>query len=88
MSVDLALGWRRRSYSNRQAQDEAGVYNGGPLSTTELTVAGTLTYPIVRRFSLVFTLERASASSNQRYERFYRYAYEATSVLAGFRWDW
>lgn len=88
VTVDLALGWRRRSYSNRQAQDEAGVYNGGPLSTTELTWAGTLTYPIVRRFSLVFTLERASASSNQRYERFYRYAYEATSVLAGFRWDW
>ena len=51
-------------------------------------MAGTLTYPIVKRFSLVFTLERVSATSNQRYERFYRYAYEATSALAGFRWDW
>lgn len=89
VSVDLSLGWRRRSYATRQAQDASGAYNGGnALSITEWTLAGTLTYPIVRRFSLVFTLERASASSNQRYERFYRYAYEATSALAGFRWDW
>ena len=88
VTVDLSLGWRRRAYLNRQAQDAAGTYNGGPLSTTEWRMAGTLTYPIVRRFSLVFTLERASVSSNQRYERFYRYAYEATSALAGFRWDW
>ncbi len=86
--VDLSLGWRRRAYANRPVQDASGAYGGGPLATTEWTFAGTLTYPIVRRFSLVFTLERASASSNQRFERFYRYAYEATSALAGFRWDW
>ncbi|MCM2304594.1 MAG: hypothetical protein NDJ72_07820 [Elusimicrobia bacterium] len=88
VSVDLAVGWRRRAYTGRRAQDASGAYSGGPLTTTEWTVAGTLTYPIVKRFSLVFTLERASASSNQRFERYYRYAYEATSALAGFRWDW
>ena len=88
VSLDLSLGWRRRSYAHRRAQDGAGDYTGGPLATTELTFAGTLTYPVAPRFSLVFTLERASASSNQRFERFYRYAYEATSALAGFRWDW
>ncbi|MDD5302469.1 MAG: hypothetical protein PHS14_05100 [Elusimicrobia bacterium] len=88
VTLDLSVGWRRRSYGSRRAQDASGAYSGGPLSTTEVTFAGTLTYPIVRRFSLVFTLERASAKSNQRFERFYRYAYEATSALAGFRWDW
>jgi len=88
VSVDLSIGWRRRSYGGRRAQDATGAYTGGPLSTTEWTVASTLTYPIVKRFSLVFTLERASAKSNQRFERYYRYAYEATSMLAGFRWDW
>lgn len=88
VAVDLSVGWRRRSYAGRRAQDATGAYTGGPLSTTEWTVASTLTYPIVKRFSLVFTLERASASSNQRFERYYRYAYEATSMLAGFRWDW
>jgi hypothetical protein len=88
VAVDLSVGWRRRSYGGRRAQDASGAYTGGPLSTTEWTVASTLTYPIVKRFSLVFTLERASARSNQRFERYYRYAYEATSALAGFRWDW
>jgi hypothetical protein len=88
VSADLAVGWRRRTYGGRPAQDATGAYGGGPLSTTEWTVAGTLTYPIVRRFSLVFTLERASARSNQSFERYYRYSYEATSALAGFRWDW
>lgn len=86
--VDASIGWRRRTYGARPAQDEAGSYSGSPLSTTELTVAGGLTYPVAPRFSLVFWLERTSATSNQRYERFYRYAYEATSALAGFRWDW
>jgi hypothetical protein len=88
VTLDLALGWRRRAYANRRAQDSTGAYEGGPLATTEWTLAGTLTYPIAPRFSLVFTLERASASSNQKFERFYRYGYEATSALAGFRWDW
>lgn len=88
VAFDAAIGWRRRTYGGRQAQDGTGAYTGGPLATTEWTVSGTMTYPIVPRFSLVFALERASASSNQRFERFYRYAYEATSALAGFRWDW
>lgn len=87
VSVDLSLGWRRRSYLNRRAQDASGA-DGAPLTATEWSAAATLTYPVAPRFSLVFTLERASASSNQRLERFYRYAYEATSALAGFRWDW
>ena len=88
VKADLSLGMRKRTYGNRPAQDATGAYAGGPLSTTEWTLAGTLTYPIADRFSLVFTLERTSARSNQRFERFYRYAYEATSALAGFRWDW
>jgi len=88
VTVDLSLGWRRRSYGSRPAQSGAGLYDGGPLATSEVNFTGTLTYPIVKRFSLVFSLERTSARSNQRFERFYRYAYEATSALAGFRWDW
>jgi hypothetical protein len=36
----------------------------------------------------VFELDRASASSNQDFQPFYRYSYEATSALAGVRWDW
>ena len=88
VSLDLGLGWRKRSYLARAAQDGTGIYGGGSLYTTEWTLTSTLTYPIARRFSLLFTLERASAASNQRFEHFYRYAYEATTALAGVRWAW
>ncbi len=88
VSLDLGLGWRKRSYLARAAQDGTGVYGGGSLYTTEWTLTSTLTYPIARRFSLLFNVERVSASSNQRFEHFYRYAYEATTVLAGVRWAW
>lgn len=86
-TVDLAVGWRRRTYSRRPPQDGTGVYQGGSLSTTEWTVSATGTYPVAPRFSVVMTVERASSSSNTRFERFYRYSYEALSVLGGVRWD-
>jgi hypothetical protein len=86
--VDASLGWRRRDYPNRPPQNGQGVYQGGSLSTTEWTFTGSVTYPIARRFSLVALVERASASSNQRFEQYYRYAYETTNLLAGVRWDW
>ena len=34
------------------------------------------------------TAERASSSSNQNFQAFYRYSYEATTAMAGVRWDW
>lgn len=88
VAVDLALGWRRRDYPSRPPQNGQGVYQSGSLRTTEWSFTGTMTYPIVRRFSLVASFERVSASSNQRFEHYYRYAYETANFLAGVRWDW
>jgi hypothetical protein len=87
VALDAAVGWRKRTYLNRPPQDGTGAYLGGSLSTTEWTFSSTLTYPLAPRLSLVLTLERASSSSNQRFERFFRYAYEATTVLSGVRWE-
>lgn len=88
VQIDASAGWRRRGYLHRLAQDGTGVYGGHALVTTEWTLTSTLTTPIAGRLSLMFTVERASASSNQRFERYYRYAYESTNALAGVRWDW
>lgn len=87
VTLDLGVAWRRRVYSRRPPQDGTGAYQGGSLSSTEWTVTATAAYPVARHFSVVVAVERASASSNQRFERYYRYAYEATSVLSGVRWD-
>lgn len=88
VSASLRLGRRQRRYTSRPAQSETGAYGSGPLTSTEWTFGASLDYPMAKRLSLIFTVERTSASSNQRCQRYYRYAYEATTALAGFRWDW
>jgi hypothetical protein len=84
----LSVGWRRRDYPHRAPQDESGAYGGGSLSTTEWTLGADLSYPMSPRLSLIFDLQRASASSNQKFRQFYSYSYQATTALAGVRWDW
>ncbi len=88
VKATLTVGWRRREYPHRAPQDGNGAYGSGTLGTTEWTLGAALSYPMSPRLSLLFDLQRASASSNQRFQQFYRYAYQATTALAGVRWDW
>lgn len=88
LSVSLALGWKRRAYPHRPVQDASGAYGGEPLSQTTWSFDGSASYPVAPRFSLLFTLSRASTRSNSRYERYFRWSYEALNVLAGFRWEY
>ena len=84
----VKAGWKRRAYQHRHPQDSTGAYRSGSLVSTEWSGGLTLEYPMAKRLSLVFDLERASASSNQDFQPFYRYSYQATTALAGVRWDW
>ena len=88
VTATLKLGWKRRSYAHRPPQGASGAYGAGALYSTEWSGGLSLSYPMARRLSLIFDLERASASSNQDFQAFYRYSYEATTALAGVRWDW
>jgi len=86
--VTATLGWKRREYPHRSPQDSGGADRGGALVSTEWTGGLSLSYPMTKRLSLAFELDRASASSNQDFQPFYRYSYQATTALAGVRWDW
>jgi hypothetical protein len=88
LAVTLGLGWKRRSYPHRPAQDGAGAYTGAPLRQTTWSFDGSVSYPVAPRFSLLFTLSRVSATSNQRFERYFRWSYEALNALAGLRWEY
>lgn len=88
VTATVRLGVRRRSYPHRAPQDSQGAYVSGSLETTEWTGGLSLDYPMAKRLSLVFSLERGSSSSNTDFQPFYRYSYEATTALAGVRWDW
>ncbi len=84
----VRFGWKRRSYQHRHPQDATGAYQSGSLESTEWSGGLSLSYPMARRLSLIFELDRASAGSNQDFQPFYRYSYQATTALAGVRWDW
>jgi hypothetical protein len=88
VTVTMKAGWKLRQYDHRPAQDSTGAYGSGALSSTEWSGGLSLSYPMAKRLSLVFDLERASATSNQRFQAFYAYSYQATTALAGVRWDW
>ena len=88
VTATLKLGWKRRSYAHRPPQGPTGAYGSGSLASTEWSGGLSLSYPMTARLSLLFDVERASASSNQDFQAFYRYSYEATTALAGVRWDW
>lgn len=88
VTATLKIGWKRRSYVHRPPQSSTGAYGSGSLESTEWSGGLSLAYPMTARLSLIFDLERASASSNQDFQAFYRYSYEATTALAGVRWDW
>ena len=88
VTATLKVGWKLRQYDHRPPQDSTGAYGSGSLSSTEWSGGLSLSYPMARRLSLVFDLERASASSNQQFQAFYQYSYEATTALAGVRWEW
>lgn len=87
-TASLGLGFKRRRYPHRPTQDGTGAYQGGALTQTEWSLDAAATYPVAPRFSLMFTVSRTSASSNTRFERFYRWSYEAMNALAGFRWEY
>lgn len=87
-ALSLGLGWKRRAHPHRPAQQGDGSYGADSLVQTEWSFDASASYPVAPRFSLLFTFSRVSASSNTRFERFYRYSYEAFNALAGFRWEY
>lgn len=88
VAVTLGAGWKRRRYPHRPPQEATGAYASGALTQTEWSFEGALSWPVAPRFNLLFTVQRASSSSNQRFERYFRYSYEAMNALAGFRWEY
>lgn len=88
VTARVRLGLKSRRYPHRSPQDPTGAERGGSLTTTEWSGGLSLTYPVAKRLSLVFALDRASASSNTDFQPFYRYSYQSTTAQAGVKWEW
>jgi hypothetical protein len=88
MVLDLSGAWSRRNYPYRTAQDATGVYDNGPLHTTGWTLDASLTYPMLRRWSLVLEAQYGRSTSNQSFEQFYRYNYWVADYLFGVSYEY
>lgn len=86
--VGLSASVWLRQYPHRVAQDESGAYAGGRLVQRGWLGGASLTYPMAKRFSLLFNAQLGQASSNQRFEQFYRYDYTVANYLFGFSYDY
>ncbi|MBI5239356.1 MAG: hypothetical protein HY926_02705 [Elusimicrobia bacterium] len=88
MVLELTGSWWRRRYPYRTAQDAAGAYGNGGLHTAGWSVGANLSYPMLRRWSLVLDARLARTSSNQDFEQFYRYNYSSANYLFGVSYEY
>lgn len=84
--LSVNVWWR--NYGHRLIQDGSGVYQSDTLYTLNWMTSASLTYPMAKRFNLVFNLQHGRAHSNQRFESFYKYNYSVTNYLFGFSYDY
>lgn len=85
-SLGAVLWWRQ--YGHRETQDASGVYQGTRLYTLNWMASASLTYPMAKRFNLLFSIQHGRAHSNQRFESYYKYNYSVTNYLFGFSYDY
>jgi hypothetical protein len=88
MVLELSGSWWRRRYPYRTAQDAAGAYSNGALHTAGWSFGAALSYPMLRRLSLILDAKVSRNSSNQDFEQFYRYNYSAANFLFGVRYEY
>lgn len=88
MVLELSGSWWRRLYPYRTAQDAAGAYSNGALHTAGWSFGASLSYPMLRRLSLILDAALSRNSSNQDFEQFYRYNYSSANFLFGVRYEY
>lgn len=77
-----------RSYPHRVIQDSNGNYQTTALRSANWMSSVSLAYPMAPHFSLMFNVQHGRASSNQRFEQYYRYNYSVTNYLFGFTFEY
>jgi len=77
-----------RSYTGREIQNAAGLYQGDTLRQNSFFFSATLSRPIAQRMKALFNVQHGLAWSNQEYEAYYRYGYSATNYLFGVSYDY
>ncbi|MBI4347667.1 MAG: hypothetical protein HY553_12490 [Elusimicrobia bacterium] len=82
------LGWARRAYPHRPAQDPTGVYLSSSLRQDLWSASLGLNVPLAPSFSAVGRWEHAWGRSNQGFQQVYTYDYTASNYLFGVSYEY
>jgi len=88
ITAGAGLTFSRQQYFNRRIQDGSGVYLDGTLRQDRAIFGLSYGYPIAQNFRLSAQTNFLWASSNMRYEKVYKYTYNAATYLMGFTYDY
>lgn len=85
--LSAALGWSRLQYLGRLTQDAAGAYSSVKQHQDRTTLSLGYDHPLAAHYTLTTRLNALRASSNQHYEKNYRYNYRAMTYLIGVNYE-
>lgn len=82
-NLTLNCGYNYRKYTDRNIQDENGVYQDEKLHSKTYYLGLQLSYPLGKGFSLEAGGNINRTKSNMKFERFYKYNYRCQSYSVG-----
>ncbi|MCX5784336.1 MAG: hypothetical protein NTX59_01465 [Elusimicrobia bacterium] len=86
LSLSATLG--RVGYSGRQAQDASGLYLNDKIYQNEAILSIGLSYPIAPHFMWTSQFGYGRQTSNQNFEKLYRYNFTTTNYRVGFGYEY
>lgn len=86
--ASAGLRWSRQLYTGRLVQDAEGVYGAAKQRHDRVALSLAYGYPIAPKFTMTFKTNFLWATSNQKYEKNYRYDYRAVNYLIGVSYEY
>jgi hypothetical protein len=86
LSLSATLG--RVGYSGRLAQDASGLYLGDKIYQNEAVLGISASYPIAPHFVWTTQFGYGRQSSNQNYEKLYKYNFSTKNYRIGFGYEY
>lgn len=88
LQLDFSATLGRVDYYGRRAQDASGLYSGSRIYQNEAVVSTGISYPMAPHFVWTARVGYGRQSSNQDFERLYKYNLTTTTYRIGFGYEY
>jgi hypothetical protein len=88
LELNLSATVGRVGYLGRVPQDATGLYQGGRIRQNEAVLGLGISYPIAPHFVWTSQFGYGRQTSNQNFERLYKYNFTTTNYKIGFGYEY